>query len=131
MTYVVLKHLHVTFVILSVTGFFLRGLLMMRDSPVLQRRWMKVAPHVNDTGLLAAALGLMVVTGQYPFVHGWVTAKVFGLIVHIILGSLALRVGRTRSVRIAAWLAALVVFGWVVTVALTKNPWGFLSLAGG
>jgi len=127
MSYVLFKHLHVTFVVLSVTGFFLRGVLMMRDSPLLHRRWVKVVPHVNDTALLAAALGLMVITGQYPFVHDWVTAKVFGLIAYIILGSLALKAGRTRGARIGAWLAALAVFGWVVTVALTKNPWGFVS----
>lgn len=131
MSYVLLKHFHVTFVVLSVAGFFMRGVLMMRESPLLQRRWIKVVPHVNDTGLLAAALGLVVVTGQYPFVHAWVTAKIFGLIGYIILGSVALKVGRTRTQRIAAWLAALAVFGWVVTVALTKNPWGFFSLGGG
>ncbi len=131
MSYVLLKHLHVTFVVLSVTGFFLRGLLMMRESPLQHRRWIKIAPHVNDTALLAAALGLVVVTGQYPFVHDWVTAKIFGLIVYIILGAVALRAGRTRRVRIAALMAALVVFGWLVSVALTKNPWGFVSWPGG
>lgn len=131
MSYVLLKHLHVSFVVLSIAGFFSRGLLMMRASPLLQRRWVKVVPHVNDTGLLAAALGLVVVTGQYPFVHAWVTAKIFGLIAYIILGSVALKAGRTRGQRVAAWLGALAVFSWVVTVALTKNPWGFLNLQGG
>lgn len=131
MSYVLLKHLHVTFVALSVAGFFARGLLMMRGSPLLQRRWVKVVPHINDTGLLAAALGLVFMIEQYPFVHAWVTAKIFGLIAYIILGSVALKAGRTPGVRIAAWLAALAVFGWVVSVALTKNPWGFLSPAAG
>lgn len=131
MSYLLLKHLHVSFVILSAVGFFLRGLLMVRDSPLLQRRWVNVVPHINDTALLAAAISLVVMSGQYPFVHAWVTAKIFGLIAYIILGAVALRAGRTRRVRIAALLAALVVFGWVVSVALTKNPWGFLSLAAG
>lgn len=130
--YFAVKHLHITFVVLSVGGFFLRGLLMMRDSPLLHRRWLKVLPHVNDTLLLAAALALMVMSEQYPFIDAWVTAKVFGLFAYIILGSVALKAGRTRGVRVAAWLAALAVFGYVVTVALTKSPWGlFLSLAGG
>ena len=129
--YAAIKHLHITCVILSGTGFFLRGLLMLRDSPLLRRRWIKVAPHVNDTALLAAAITLTVLTGQYPFVDAWVTAKVFGLIAYIILGSLALKAGRTMRARIAAWLAALAVFGYVVSVALTKNPWGVLRLLGG
>lgn len=129
--YTAVKHLHVTFVILSVGGFFVRGLLMMRDSPLLRLRWLKMVPHVNDTLLLAAALALMVITEQYPFIDAWVTAKVFGLFAYIILGSVALKAGRTRGVRIAAWLAALAVFGYVATVALTKSPWGLFSLVGG
>jgi uncharacterized membrane protein SirB2 len=61
--------------------------------------------------LLAAALALTVLTDQYPFVDAWVTAKVFGLIAYIILGSLALKAGRTQRLRIAAWLAAFALWG--------------------
>lgn len=129
--YFAIKHLHITCVILSGTGFFLRGLLMANSSPWLGRRWMKVLPHINDTLLLAAAIGLVVMTEQYPFIDAWVTAKVFGLIAYIILGSVALKAGRTQQMRLAAWLGALATFGYVVSVALTKNPWGIFSLAGG
>lgn len=129
--YFAIKHLHVACVILSGSGFFLRGFLMFRDAPQSRSRWIRVAPHVNDTALLAAAIALMVLTSQYPFVDAWVTAKVFGLVAYIILGSVALKAGRTRQVRIAAWLAALAVFAYVVSVALTKNPWGFVRLIGG
>lgn len=129
--YLTVKHLHVAFVTLSVGGFFVRGLLMMADSPLLRRRWVKMLPHINDTLLLAAALTLMVMTQQYPFVHAWLTAKVLGLLAYILLGALALRPGRPRGVRVAAWLAALAVFAYVVTVALTKNPLGVFSVVGG
>ncbi len=128
MTYALLKHLHVGMVILSGAGFFLRGLLMARESPLLTQRWVKVVPHITDTALLAAAIGLSVMSAQYPFVATWVTAKVFGLIAYIILGSMALKAGRTRRVRITAWLAALAAFGYVASVALTKNPLGFISV---
>lgn len=127
--YLVLKHLHVTCVVLSIAGFFLRGLLMLRDSPLLARPWLRTVPHVNDTLLLAAAIGLSIVTAQYPFVHGWVTAKIFGLITYIVLGSVALKAGRSKGVRVVAWLAALLCFGYIVSVALTKNPLGLLALA--
>lgn len=120
-----IKHLHVACVAISLSGFFLRGLLMMRDSPLLARPWLKFVPHVNDTILLAAAIALTVLTGQYPFIDAWVTAKIFGLIAYIILGSVALKAGRTKGVRVAAWLAALGTFGYVVSVALTRHPSGF------
>jgi uncharacterized membrane protein SirB2 len=126
-TYLFLKHLHVTCVVLSITGFFLRGVWMLRDSPMLDRLWVRVVPHVNDTLLLAAAAGLSIVQRQYPFVHGWVTAKVIGLLAYIGFGMFALRRGRSKTVRTGFWLASLASFAYIVSVALTKNPLGFLA----
>lgn len=125
--YTLVKYVHVTTVVLSLAGFFLRGILMMRESPLLGARWIKVLPHINDTALLAAALSLAAMSGQYPFVVGWVTAKVLGVIAYIILGALALREASTRKMRIACWLAAMAVFGWIVSVALSRNPAGFFA----
>lgn len=127
MLYIVLKHIHVTCVVLSVSGFFLRGVWMLTDSPLLNRRWMKVIPHVNDTLLLSAAIGLAIVLRQYPFVHGWVTAKVLGLLAYIGFGMFALRRGRSKAVRTGFWLAALASFGYIVSVALTRDPRGFVA----
>jgi uncharacterized membrane protein SirB2 len=126
--FVLVKYVHVLSVVLSVTGFFLRGLLMMRDSPLLNARWMKIVPHINDTVLLVAALALAAMSGQYPFVTDWVTAKVFGVIAYIILGALALREASSRTMRIACWMASLATFCWIVSVALTRQPLGFLAL---
>jgi len=126
--YLALKYLHVTCVVISMSGFFLRGVWMLADSPMLARRWVKVLPHINDTLLLVAAIGLVLVTGQYPFVSGWVTAKIFGLLAYIGLGIFALRRGRTKAQRAAFWLAALMSAGYVVSVALTRDPRGFLVL---
>jgi len=125
--YILVKYVHVASVVLSLTGFFLRGILVIRDSPLINARWIRVLPHINDTILLIAALSLAVMSEQYPFVVGWVTAKVLGVIAYIMLGSLALRAGTARQMRIACWLAALAVFGWIVSVALTRQPAGFLA----
>jgi uncharacterized membrane protein SirB2 len=126
--YALIKYVHLFSVTMSLTGFFLRGLLLMRDSPLMKARWIKVLPHINDTILLTAALSLAFMSEQYPFVAGWVTAKVLGVIAYIILGSLALRAGSTREVRVVCWLAAMAVFGWIVSVALTRHPAGFLAM---
>lgn len=126
--YIAVKYLHVISVVLSLAGFFLRGILMMRDSSLLRARWVRVLPHINDTVLLVAALSLAAMSHQYPFVVDWVTAKVFGVIVYIILGTLALREASTRQMRIACWLASMAVFGWIVSVALTRHAAGFLVL---
>jgi uncharacterized membrane protein SirB2 len=122
--YPLIKHLHVACVVLSIGGFLLRGILMLADSPRRHARWLRVVPHVNDALLLAAALALSVLIQHYPFVDAWLTAKVFGLLLYIVLGSVALKAGRTRAVRTAAWFAALAVFGYVASVALTKDVRG-------
>lgn len=131
MTYILIKQLHVACVILSISGFCLRGVLqfgVVKKSALAGRlsarlRWL---PHVNDTVLLAAAITLAVMIEQYPFLDAWLTAKVLGLIAYIMLGSLALTPGRSISLRVSAGLMAVAVFGWIASVALTKHPTGFL-----
>ena len=122
-TYVALKQLHIACVVLSYAGFVVRGVWMMRDSPLLVARWVRIAPHVNDTLLLATAIALAVMSGQYPLQQGWLTAKVIALVLYIALGMVALRPGRIRARRVAAWIAAQLVFLYIVAVAVARNPW--------
>jgi uncharacterized membrane protein SirB2 len=119
--YLAIKHLHITFALLSGSFFVLRGFWMLLDSPLLQRRWVRVAPHVVDTLLLASALVLVFWSGQYPFVQPWLTAKVIALIAYIVLGAIALKRGKTKGVRAFAFFAALATFAYIVAVALTRQ----------
>lgn len=125
-----MKSIHVGCVALSVSGFVARSGLMLADSPLLASRFARVAPHVVDTLLLASALWLAWAIGQYPFVDGWLTAKVLGLLAYIVLGSVALKRGRTKGVRAAAAVAALAVVGYVISVAITRDPRGVFALPG-
>ncbi len=125
MTYTLLKQLHLATIVVTLTLFVLRGIWMMADSPRLQARWVRIAPHINDTLLLASGLALAFLMGQYPLVDGWLTAKLFALIAYIVLGTIALKRGKTRGVRIAAWVAALAVFAYMVAVARAHAPWPF------
>ncbi len=125
--YYTIKHLHVTCVVLSATGFLLRGLWMFTGSPLLQRPLTRVLPHVVDSLLLLSAISLAIMIGQYPLAAGWVTAKVFGLIAYILLGTVALKRGRTPAVRTTAFVGALLVYAWIVSIAITKNMAGFFA----
>ena len=122
MPYLAIKHLHVTFALLSGLLFLLRGVWMLSDSPRLQARWVRIVPHIVDTLLLASAIGLAVASSQYPGQQAWLTAKVVALVAYIVLGTIALKRGRTPQVRKAAFVAALASFGYIVAVAVTKNP---------
>lgn len=129
--YFVAKSIHVGCVVVSLVGFGVRGLLMLAGSRWLSARFVRIAPHVVDTLLLASALWLVWLLGQYPFVHAWLTAKVLGLAAYIGFGTVALRRGRTRRVRLLGLLGALVSVAYVVTVALTRDPRGPLAWLGG
>jgi uncharacterized membrane protein SirB2 len=117
-----LKLVHVTAVVLSGAGFVLRGVWMLRDSPLLQARLTRILPHVIDTVLLGSAILLALRIYQYPFVHGWLTAKVVALLAYIVLGSLALKRGRSRRVRTVSFALALAVFLYIIAVAITRSP---------
>ena len=123
--YLALKAVHVACVAVSYGLFFVRGIWMIKGSSMLERRWVRVLPHVNDTLLLASAIAMAVGSSQYPLQQPWLTAKVMGLVLYIILGMVALRPGRDRAVRIGAWLVAQLVFFYIVAVALTRSaaPW--------
>jgi uncharacterized membrane protein SirB2 len=125
MDYQSLKHFHMGCAALSGSFFLLRGVWMMRASGMLQRRWVRVAPHVVDTLLLASAIGLAVWSHQYPGQQPWLTAKVLALLGYIVLGSVALKRGRTKTQRQAAFAAALALFAYIVSVAVTKRPFPF------
>ena len=122
MDYVSLKTIHVSSVIASYTLFFVRGVWMIRMPHMLGRRWVRIAPHVIDTILLASAIAMAVTIRQYPFVAGWLTAKVIGLVAYIALGTVALKRGRSKRARVIAWLLAQAVFAYIVAVAITHNP---------
>lgn len=123
MSYLALRHLHVTCVILSGLGFALRAYGMARAAAWRQARLARVLPHVIDTILLGSAIGLAVWSGQYPFAVDWLTAKFFGLLSYIVLGTLALRRAPTRQARLACVPLALAAYAYIVSVALTRSPY--------
>ena len=122
-----LKYLHVTCVVLSISGYLLRGVWMMRASHWLQKKWVRIAPHVIDTVLLGSAILLAIEIRQYPFVQGWLTAKVLALAAYIVVGAIGLKYGRTKKIRIAAWLGAIALFAYIVLVALTRQVLPFVA----
>jgi len=126
MSYLFLKHLHIGCVVLSGAGFLLRGVWMLTDSPSLQRPVVRVLPHIVDTVLLASAIAMTVISAQYPWAVDWLTAKLVGLLIYIGCGSLALKRARGKAQRAAFLVAALSALAYIVSVALTRDPLGFV-----
>ena len=120
-----LKLVHISAAALSFTLFFLRGVRLLRESPVLRHRWTKIIPHTIDTVLLASAIALAWQLGYTPFNSPWLAAKIIALLLYIGLGMLAFRFARSRRARLLAWLSAQAVLLYIVAAALSHNPFLF------
>ncbi|MFZ6686917.1 SirB2 family protein [Undibacterium sp. SXout11W] len=121
MDYQTIKHIHITCALLSGSLFFVRGCWMCADSNMLQKRWIKIAPHLIDTVLLTTAIIMVVWSQQFPFVVNWLSAKLVALILYIFLGTIALKRGKTKSQKITAFILALAVFSYILAVAVSKR----------
>ena len=126
--YFLLRTVHQTAVALSFAGFFARGLGALRGAAWVRARAARTLPHLVDTVLLLSALAMLWMLKLVPAHAPWVMAKLVGLAVYIGLGVVALGRDRAPAIRGAAWFAALAVFGWIVSVAITKDPRGLFSL---
>lgn len=119
--YLLLKHIHITFVVLTLISFSLRGYWMIRESPLLHRKLTRVLPHIIDTVLLISAIAMVFIAGFSLLSQSWLSAKILALLVYIILGTIALKRGPTKSIRIISFIGALLVFSYIFFVAMTKT----------
>ena len=119
-TYLTIRTLHVTFALLSASGFILRGYWMWRGSALLQHKLTRTLPHIVDTLLLLSAIVLVLLSGFYPVTTSWINIKLLLLVAYIVLGTIALKRGRSRRMRAIAFLLALVSLAGIFYAALTK-----------
>lgn len=122
MSIITIKYLHIGCVMLSYALFVLRGVWMLRASSMLQHRLTKILPHIVDTVLLLSAIALAYQLSISPLETPWLMAKIIALLLYIVLGTIAIKRGKTIQIRVTAWLAAQIVFIYIVSVALSHNP---------
>lgn len=123
-TYIIFKHIHMTAALASGAFFLLRGLWMMQESSLFNAKLVRILPHVIDTILLVSALVLVGMMGAFP---AFVLVKVAALFVYIALGMMAFRFLKGWGGRVFMFFSALAVYAFIVSVAISKNPQGFLS----
>lgn len=124
--YLALKHLHLTFVLLSILAFIIRGIWLFMGSSMLGKKWVKILPHVISTVLLVSGIAVAIHLGMSPGSQPWLMAKIIGLIVYIALGVAAFKAANPATRKIC-WVIALLVFAYIVSVAVTKSPLGFFG----
>ena len=122
-----IKFVHIACVLLSGSLFAVRGLLALANSALVDHAALRLASYTIDSTLLTAALMLATILHQYPFVQGWLTAKILLLVAYIVLGGFALRRARTRLARGVCLIAALAVLLFMASIAYTHDPLGALA----
>jgi uncharacterized membrane protein SirB2 len=113
-------------VLSSGTLFFVRGLAVQLGAAWPRHAAVRYLSYSIDTVLLTAAFMLMTVLQQYPLQQSWLTVKVALIIVYIVLGSFAISRGKTPNVRWTCYIAAILIFGLIISIARTHHPLGFL-----
>ncbi|HRL20430.1 MAG TPA: SirB2 family protein [Alcaligenes sp.] len=121
MTYMTIKHLHVSAAALSILFFIIRAFWSVNGSALLQNRFVRIAPHIIDTVLLACGLALAAMLGAAAG-QPWLITKIVLLVVYIVVGSYAIKRGKTAQSRAWAALLAVAIFVYIVGVALQRSP---------
>ncbi|WP_444996440.1 SirB2 family protein [Aliikangiella sp. IMCC44359] len=123
--YALVKHIHMSAAGLSLIGFLLRGYWMLTNSVLLQTKPSKILPHIIDTVLLVAAIVLLVLSELNPFVVNWITAKIILLVAYVILGTIALKRGKTKKIKVIAFVASLASVLAIFAIASIKPALSF------
>ena len=129
-TYIVFKHAHMTLALISFVGFIVRSFWAAQGSDLLQKKWVKISPHIIDTILLLSAIGLMVLIKVYPFTAAgaWLTAKLIALIAYIVFATFTLKKSKTRLSRLGFFTAAILSFAYIAFTAKTHAVVGLSFL---
>lgn len=122
-----IKYLHISTAILTIFGFAVRGYWMMTQSQMLQKKVVRIAPHILDTVFLLSGVTLVFMLNLNALSQPWLLAKFAGLILYIVLGTVAIKRGATMQIRVIAFISALAVFAYIVGVAITKSAASWLN----
>ena len=115
--YIALKYSHMILALISFLFFLIRALWAFQDSNFLQKKWIRVSPHIIDTFLLLSAFALMINLEQYPFVQSWLTGKLLGLLAYIVFGSFVIKHARGNGQRVIYLILATLSFAYIFLTA--------------
>ncbi|MCH1918595.1 SirB2 family protein [Shewanella sp. A3A] len=121
MVYMAVKHFHLTMIGLSVMLFIARFGMKLKGSALLQKKWLRIAPHAIDTLLLLSGASLCFIMSQYPIVDGWLTEKLVAVVAYILLAAMAMKADRGTMYRIFCFVGALAWLAFAAKLAMLKR----------
>lgn len=119
--YNLIKLFHVICVLVSITGFVIRGLLMLFGSSWLYLKLIRILPHLVDTLLLLSAIAMVYLSDWLLLHESWLQLKLILLLLYIFLGMITLKLNVSKRAKVLSWFAAICVFSYMILVAITKS----------
>ncbi|MCE2593562.1 SirB2 family protein [Motilimonas cestriensis] len=122
--YMAFKHSHFLFIGLTVLLFIARFVLVLTASRFAANKAVIGAYMASLTGLVITGVGLIAVTGFMPFTveHVWLTEKVLAFVAVLVLQYMALKGGRTKSMKVFAFIGAISWIGYMAHLAIKHQP---------
>ena len=127
MPWLLLRELHVALALLTAMSFCLRAYWMLARSPYLTVSWSRWLPHVVDSLLFLTGLTMAIGLSLSPHAHPWLAVKLVAVVVYVVIGSVALKRGRSYRQRVLALILSLLVLAYIFAVALHHDPWAGLT----
>ncbi len=126
---ILLKNIHLISVGISFVYFLIRGYWMLVEARWLQRKiWARMIPDAVDTALLTSGVFLALLTEQNPTDEVWLGAKLIALLVYIVLGSVAIKRGKTLRVRLISFALACLTYVYMLGVAIQRDVASWLVM---
>ena len=123
MPWSLVKQLHVALALLTALSFCLRAYWMLARSPKLRASWSRWLPHVVDTLLFLTGLTMAIGLSISPHAHPWLAVKLVAIVAYVVIGSIALKRGRSYRQRLLALTLSVLVLAYIFAVALRHDPW--------
>ena len=117
------KFLHIFLVFFSFFSFFSRVLIAEFNAGLLNKKWIKISPHIIDTLLLVSGI-FLIFQGQWlTRDNHWIIAKFLILILYIIFGALTLH--KQGTSRWLAFTGAVFCYASILIIAISKKSLAF------
>ena len=117
----IVKTIHVSSAVLTAILFTVRGFWMVQDCYLLQSKPVKIVPHIIDALLLISGIILIFEYYRNFFQHDWLVIKLASVFLYIITGSIALKYGKTKTIRVQALIVSWCLLAVIITTAMTRG----------
>ncbi len=112
MSYIAVKHAHMSFVLLSIVLFYIRAFSRINGWQIAKNKLLFIGSHITDTLLLLSAFYLVYLIKADPFSQSWLLEKIIFVIAYISLGFMLLK----QSQKLKQYLLLAIITSFLLAI---------------